>query len=72
MLRHNALLNSASLNPCFILKIQLSKEEEMKMGVVDEVVTSYRAEHPGLFPEGEELATIRAKAKDTQVSKKRH
>ena len=71
MLRHNALLDSASLDPRFILEIQLSEEEETKMGVVDEVVTSYRAEHPGLFPEGEELAAIRAKAEDTRVSKKR-
>jgi len=71
MLRHNVLLGDAGLNPSFILEVQVSKEEEMRMGVLDELVTGYRAKHPGLFPDGEDLTMIEAKAQDTRVSKKR-
>lgn len=70
-LRHSILLNSTSLDPHFILAIQLSKEEEERMGVPDESVVSYRTKNPGLFPKGEDLAAIEAKAQDSPVSKKR-
>ena len=43
----------------------------MKMGILDELAVSYRAKHPGLFPEGEDLAAIKAKAQNTRVGKKR-
>lgn len=69
MLRHNALVDNAGLDPDFILKIQLGDEEEKRMGVSDQLVAGYRAKHPGLFPEGETLSAIKAK---TQGSKKRH
>ncbi|KAF9642030.1 hypothetical protein BDM02DRAFT_3194047 [Thelephora ganbajun] len=71
MLRHKVLLDSASLNPQFILEIQLGKEEETRMGILGEFITSYHTKHPGLFPEGEDLITIEAKAQDTRVNKKR-
>jgi len=69
--RHNGLLNSASLNPRFIIEIQVSKEEEIKMGVPDDLIINYRAQNPGLFPEGADLAVIEAKSQDSPVSKKR-
>ena len=71
VLRHKDLLNSANLDPHFILEIQLGDEEETSMGILDELVASYHAEHPGLFPEGEGLTMVKAKAQDTRVSKKR-
>ena len=71
MLQHRALLDSDSLDPSLIVMIQLSEEEEKRMGVVDELVTDFRAKHPRLFPEGEALTMIEAKAQDTGwVSKK--
>ena len=41
------------------------------MGIPDDLVTSYRAKHPEVFPEGEDLVAIEAKAQSTQKSKKR-
>ena len=71
MLMHKTLLDNADLNSHFILEIQLSKEEETKMDIPDELITGCRAKHACLFPEGEELAIIEAKAQDTRVGKKR-
>ena len=67
-LRHNILLNNIGLDPSFILEVQLSEEEEMRMGILKELVTDYRTKHSDLFPD---LTVIEAKAQDTRVSKKR-
>ena len=71
MLRHRALLDGDGLDPGLILKIQLGEEEETRMGVLGELVVGYRAKHPRLFPEREDLTAVEAKAQDTWVSKKR-
>jgi hypothetical protein len=71
MSTHKTLLDKTDLDPHFILEIQLGEEEEARMGIPDELVTGYRAKHPGLFPEGEDLAATEAKAQDTRPSKKR-
>ena len=73
MHKHKALLNSAntSLNPQFILDTQLSKDKEARMGIPDELTTSYCLKHPDFFPEVNGLAVIEAKVQGTQVSKKR-
>ena len=70
-LRHKALLESSDLDPQFILDTQLGEEEASKIGVPDELVADYRARHPGLFPDAEQLTGIEARAKDERVSKKR-
>ena len=72
MFRHRALLDSGGLDSGLILKIQLGEEEETRMGVDDELVTGYRAKHPRLFPDREDLTAIKAKVQDTRVGKKRH
>jgi hypothetical protein len=69
--RHKDLLDSASLDPRLILEIQLGKDEEVTMGIPNDLVTRYRAGHPGLFPEGEELIAVAAKAQGTQKPVKR-
>jgi len=69
--RHNGLLNGTGLDPQFIIEIQVGKEEEVKMGVPNDFIVDYRAQNPGLFPEGADLAAIEAKAQGDPVSKKR-
>jgi hypothetical protein len=73
MLRHKALLDNvaAGLDPQFVLDIQLGKDEETKMGIPDELTTSYRTNHFRLFPDAEDLLAIEAKAQGTRMSKKR-
>ena len=53
-----------------ILVIQTSIEG-MSVGILDELATDHRAEHPGLFPQGENPLTIEAKAQGTRMNKKR-
>ena len=43
----------------------------MRMGISDELAISYRVQHPGLFPEGEDLAAIEAGAKSMRVGSKK-
>ena len=74
MLTHKTLLEKSGLDPHFILEIQLGEGEETMMGIPDELVTDYYTKHRGLFPDGEDLAAIEAKAQDSQdprMSKKR-
>lgn len=41
------------------------------MGIPDGLAASYRAKHPSLFLEEEDLTTIEAEAQGNRVSKKR-
>jgi len=47
------------------------EDEEVMMGIPDNLVTGYRAGYPGLFPRGEDLIAIEAKAQGTQKPAKR-
>jgi len=69
--KHNNLLNNASLDPRFVIEIQVSKDDEIKMGIPNDLVINYRAQNPRLFPEGADLAAIEAKVQGNPVSKKR-
>lgn len=70
-LKHKAICDSKKLNPEFILEIQLDEEEEEAMGIPSELVSGYRAEHPGLLLEQENRAAMEAAAQATRPKKRK-
>ena len=72
MFRHSNLLDNGGLDPHFIIEIQFGKDEGSMMGIPDNLTTSYFAQHPSLFPDGENLVAVMARAENTGKPAKRH
>ncbi|KAF9779439.1 hypothetical protein BJ322DRAFT_1113247 [Thelephora terrestris] len=67
--RHKDLLDNASIDPDFVLDIQLGKDEEATMGIPNDIATKYHASYPHLFPREEDLNAMEVQG--TKQPKKR-